>query len=625
MLLRNLFILLTLGSSLLVFSQMTPTYEVSIEMRDQQNLAADVYVPSACTSCPTILIQTPYNKNAFRNGLPLGYLQNLESSPYVWVVVDWRGFYGSSSATTPPQFNRGEDGYDIIEWITEQPWSDGKVGTWGPSALGVIQYQTAREQHPAHVCAVPLVAHPQTHYKGYFYGGALEKSRLTTMDALGYGLSPIVLSNPYFNPTWQFVENNGWYPQSIQIPTLQIGGWYDHNIDRMIDWYEATRTQAQVAVRNQQWLLVGPWVHGGTGAAYVGSAVQGDLTYPNAAFESDVDARKFFEYYLLEEANNWNNTPLIKYYETGINQWATSTALSIAIANNETIYLGEGGVLQATQSTGNSTFESDPRNPTPTLGGHTLSLNLVQGPLDQTSLLSRDDLLAFSSVELPEDFTISGRVKANLAISCTQPDADIVVRLIDEYPDGRNMLINDGIRRLRFRNGYSQANEAFMTAGEVYSVEVELPFVNYTWLEGHKMKIIISGNSDSRWDVNLQNGGTMYAAGDTMVATITVHHSTTHASRIILPANNSSLSLNDVVDSSPAVIFYPNPTSGELYWNSAVTFSAIQVTDISGRVHIEKNIQEGQHVIDVVDLPKGIYFVRLMSSNSEVIHKILKN
>jgi len=60
-------------------AQMTPTYVVSIPMRDGKFLAADVYVPSGNTSFPTVLIQTPYNKNAFRNGLPLGYLQNVNS------------------------------------------------------------------------------------------------------------------------------------------------------------------------------------------------------------------------------------------------------------------------------------------------------------------------------------------------------------------------------------------------------------------------------------------------------------------------------------------------------------------------------------------------------------------
>ena len=127
-----------------VFSQMTPTYIVNIPMRDGKNLSADVFVPNGASTFSTILIQTPYNKNNFRNGLPLGYLQNLNSSPYAWVVVDWRGFYGSSSALVS-QPNRGQDGYDVIDWIVAQTWSNGKVGSWGPSALGGVQYNTMKE------------------------------------------------------------------------------------------------------------------------------------------------------------------------------------------------------------------------------------------------------------------------------------------------------------------------------------------------------------------------------------------------------------------------------------------------------------------------------------------------
>lgn len=197
---RHIFRLLVFFICTPLFAQMTPTSVESIPMRDGKFLAADVYIPSSCTSCPTILIQTPYNKNLFRMGLPLGFGQDLESSSYAWVIVDWRGFYASASAAVPSP-KRGEDGYDVIDWIVAQPWSNGKVGTWGPSALGVVQYQTAKENHPGHICAVPLVAHPQTHYGSYFYGGVLEKSRLATLDLLGYGLSPFVLGNPYYNFT----------------------------------------------------------------------------------------------------------------------------------------------------------------------------------------------------------------------------------------------------------------------------------------------------------------------------------------------------------------------------------------------------------------------------------------
>lgn len=78
----------------------------------------------------------------------------------------------------------------MIDWIVSQTWSNGKVGTWGPSALGVIQYQTAKEKHPNHICAVPQVASPQQSYDGYFYGGVLEKSYLQQLDAWAMDFRP---------------------------------------------------------------------------------------------------------------------------------------------------------------------------------------------------------------------------------------------------------------------------------------------------------------------------------------------------------------------------------------------------------------------------------------------------
>ncbi|TNE77688.1 MAG: CocE/NonD family hydrolase, partial [Bacteroidetes bacterium] len=214
----------------LAFNQLIETFDnVQIPMRDGEFLAADVYLPSGPGPFEVILIQTPYNKEAINN-LPMGLGNNIDAQPYAWVIADWRGFYGSNGAA--PGGTTGEDGYDICEWISQQSWHADRIGTWGPSALGKVQYETAFEQHPNHTCAVPLVAHPQFAYSDYFYGGVLEESRLQQLDALGYGLSPIILGNVYYSPIWQIAENTSWTPELINIPTLNIGGWYDHNINK---------------------------------------------------------------------------------------------------------------------------------------------------------------------------------------------------------------------------------------------------------------------------------------------------------------------------------------------------------------------------------------------------------
>lgn len=618
---RRLLLFALTALTLNCFGQLTETLDnVWIPMRDGDSLQADVYIPSNVDSAQVILVQTPYNKESI-NSLPLGLGQNLDAQPYIWVVVDWRGFYGSSNADVS-NVNRGEDGYDVCEWISQQVWHKDRIGTWGPSALGGVQYSTAKEHHPNHTCAVPLVAHPQQAYDAYFENGVLEGARLQTLDLLGYGLSPIIMANTYYNAAWMISENNTWYPGEIWIPTLQIGGWYDHNIDIMMDWYAATRTSALASVQDEQWLLVGPWVHGGTGAAYVGSAVQGELSYPNAEYMSDTMALEFFAYYLLDSANNWQNTPMITYYETGKDQWASSNGTTIESMTNDILYLNMNGELVSGNPLLSSSFISDPNNPSPTIGGATLHVNLDQGPYDQSTLDSRSDILTFETSLLAHDVSISGRVGLDLYVEATVPDCDISIRLVDVYPDGRSMLITDGMQRMRFRNGYTQADESFMTPGNVYNVQFDLPFTNYTWKAGHKIKIYVGGNNAIRYHVNNQHSGDAYVGGPPTVGNITIHHNSSYPSNISLPGNNPILSLDEY--GSQAFSIHPNPANDKLKISGPVNdICDIRIVDLSGKTVYREAKFKGS--MNISFLEQGVYLINFERSGQSVTKRFVKN
>jgi uncharacterized protein len=463
-----------------------------------------------------------------------------------------------------------------------------------------------------------MVAHPQFAYDEYFYGGVLEEARLEQLDALGYGLSTVIMANVYYSNTWTFAENASWTPEEISIPTLQIGGWYDHNIDKMMDWYTACR--AESTLPNEQYLLVGPWVHGGTGIAYVGSSVQGELSYPNAALVNNDLSWEFFNYYLLDSVNNWPITPKITYYETGKDLWNISNSSTIEETIYDNLYLNENDQLISFDGNGSTSFVCDPNNPAPTIGGATLHTSLDQGPYDQISLESRNDIITFATGELPYDFTISGRVKCDLYVESNQPDGDVMVHLVDVYPDGRNMLITDGARRMRFRNGYTQASEAFMTPGTVYNVEVELPFTNYTWKAGHQLKIYIGGNSDNRWDVNMQNGGQMYVAGTANVANITIHHNPTYPSKIELPVDVQVISVAE--NALLPIEIYPNPAKDILSIQSNEAFDTYEIYDLNGRL-IDSGELKNQP-IGVKHLGKGIYMLRLKNDFQFAAKKFIK-
>src|SRR5205085_7359652 len=136
---------------------------------------------------------------------------------YIFVFVDWRGFYGSASAAYSGSPGHGEDGYDVVEWIAQQPWSNQKIGTWGASALGRVQYMTAKKNPPHLTCICPLVAGPQYEYVEYFPGGDLRTEYLEQLDGLGFGLSPVVMAHPVHDIAWTFSENANFYPDSINV------------------------------------------------------------------------------------------------------------------------------------------------------------------------------------------------------------------------------------------------------------------------------------------------------------------------------------------------------------------------------------------------------------------------
>src|SRR5947207_2193843 len=138
-------------------------FATTIPMRDGKALAADLYRPRSSGRYPVVLIQTPYNKSLMRPWWAgvgqYGKDSLFTDTRYAFVVTDRRGRYGSKSAEVPggQQPWLGQDGFDTIAWIAKQDWSNGKVATWGASALAVAQYETARENPPALVSAVPHV------------------------------------------------------------------------------------------------------------------------------------------------------------------------------------------------------------------------------------------------------------------------------------------------------------------------------------------------------------------------------------------------------------------------------------------------------------------------------------
>lgn len=616
---------LLLNSAFLIlhsaFAQLTPQVD-SIPMSDGKKLAADIYIPPGCSSCPTILIQTPYNRWFYHFGLPLGIGTNLNSSNYIFVIVDWRCFYGSGAAcvTTP---DRGQDGYEVIQWITSQSWSDGQVGTWGPSALGVIQFQTAKKHPPGLVCSVPIVASPVTSYFDYYPNGVLRKEYTDQLAALGYSTS-LILANPFYNFGWQFAENNSHYPDSIAVPCLMIGGWYDHNTVSLVDFFSGLRQQSPLAVRDQHRLLMGPWTHNAASSA---PAMVGQLSYPQAQGWSDSLSNLFFDFHLRSINNGWNATPFVNYFQMGENTWQSDSAWAPQSFTAK-LYMHGNEVLDfnaPTSANDNIGMVYDPHNPSPTVGGATLHVNLDQGPYNQAPLVeARIDVVKFTSAAFTQNVKVHGRPKVHLHVSSDRKDTDFAVRLTDVYPNNSSMLISDGIFRMRFRNGFTTNDTASMIPGQIYSIAIELPDVAITFPAGHKVRVDVTSSNYPRYDCNLNNGLQMYVAGDTNVATQTIYFDTAHVSYLELPVADSTVGFSEITKPEEInVDVYPNPASGFVYVrtkNNSV--KRIELCDISGKRNFVSDNLLPVTRIDLRNYSPGIYFLKAYSEKGINVRKI---
>jgi predicted acyl esterase len=527
-------------------------------MRDGKSLVADVYVPRTATGkLPTVLVQTPYGKNGmFRRIFAPSeqsrselVKQSLFLNPnYAFVVLDWRGSGASKEAGPPPTEGReGPDGVDTIKWIAQQEWSDGKVGMWGPSALGLVQFRTLMEEvPPALKAAVPLVHPANITFDLWFPGGVMSESFVKYLSTLGsdntkggdlkWDFYNTLAERPYYDDDWKSRQEGMFTkPAQIEVPILMIEGWYDIYVDQMIDFFQRVKKGGPTdVVREQSRLLIGPWPHG------TGQAKSGDLEFPNAALYDTKHALAFFDYWLRgDQAALDPDAPQITYYQMGANEWRQTDAWPPAGSKQTAFNLqGDRTLATAVCKTGPAftEFVYDPRDPAPTIGGHVLDPALHSGPRDQREKVeSRKDVVVFSTPALEQDLAVAGPLSVKLWVSTDRTDTDFSAILTDVHPDGRSMLISEGIRRLRFRNGY--AKEELATPGEIYELEIPLIATANTFLKGHQVRIVVSSASWPKYARNLNDGGKMYGQDlpSGVVATNRIHHDPEHPSALVLP------------------------------------------------------------------------------------------
>ncbi|MFD2468850.1 CocE/NonD family hydrolase [Amycolatopsis silviterrae] len=561
-----------------------PRIDAGIEMttRDGVTLVGDLYRPAEDGRWPVLLHRTPYDRaGVFRvSGLVADPVW-LARQGFAVLVQDSRGRFGSGGQFdfVTQEYN---DSSDVVDWAAEQPWSDGNIGIYGSSYLGMTVLQAVAARNPRLKAAVGLIGTADMRHTAR-PGGLFELGFLTlyALEMAQEGLDHTSLSTaereqvrkslneafadrraavsqlpldriapladrrvaPFWADWLRSPHDPFWdrptlltEPERVGIPFLQISGYRDFTSPTQF------RLAARLAGNPQASLIAGPWTHAGTYSAFgdVGARV-----LPNAAAGvptwSPVLAA-FFDRHL--RGGDGSDYPAaapylserVSYFVGGSNTWAHAPAWPPASTVEE--WTLSSGKLTRDGGHGSDTFTADPHDPFPTHGGVIAfegdSAAVPGGIQDQRTVDGREDVLVYTSAPLTEAVTIAGQAELIAFVTSTAPDADVCVTLVDVEPDGFALNVAEGAQRARYRNG---GDTDWLDPEKPSRITVTLHDVAHRFDPGHRIRIQVAGFSFPRYSRNLHTRtvpefGTLDEA---VVAQHTLHHNEKSPSTLRLP------------------------------------------------------------------------------------------
>lgn len=480
---------------------------VMVQMPDGVKLSTDLYFPKDVKmKMPVVLMRTPYGKGDWGPRV----VSFLSGQKLIFVIQDTRGRFDSEGVSTS-FLDDATDGYETVEWIARQPWSNGKIGTAGISAMGITQYQMIKSAPPSLDCMSVMAAAPSLYHTGAYQGGAMRRSLMFGWMAdnnFPLQVLQIMLSNVDYNELWYGLDSTRDYAKAT-FPAMHFGGWYDMFLQGNLDAFNGLQNNGGPGAKGKQLLVVGPWTHFG----FLGLAgtKQGELTYPQSSTYDIMKISSWFQECLMDRDKGFLSGPAVRYYVMGAvdeenapgNEWRKADVWPIP-SSPVPFYLEEDGVLTTALPSEDSMmkFDDDPANPVPTIGG--ANLRLKAGPMDQRTIEARSDVLVFTTPTLEEPLEVTGQIKATIYLTTDVVDTDITVRLTDVYPDGRSMLVTDGIARASHRESLTYRKP--LVPGEKYAIDVDLWATSLIFNKGHKIRITVAGTNFPRFDINRHNG-----------------------------------------------------------------------------------------------------------------------
>jgi putative CocE/NonD family hydrolase len=548
-----------------------PVLGLRMPMRDGVELSADVWMPAANGKYPIILVRTPYMKNRW---VVDGWAQYFASRGYVYVVQDVRG-RGDSDGKFGFFFQEGKDGYDSIEWLASQEWSNGRVGMLGLSYLGSVQWLAARERPPHLVCIVPTAPAGRYINEIPYIGGAFRMSwalhwvngtsaRIRQADPVGVDWKEIFKHRPLItmdeamgrrmplyrdflqhatlDDYWKRIQFTKEDFKKLDIPALTVTGWFDGDQPGALSYWDGMREYSPA--RDKQYLIAGPWNHPQTFTG--GELKMGDLAFSgDSVLDMKAEHLKFFERY-LKESTQTLDFPRARLFITGSNQWISESSYPVPDSQPRKLFLHSGGRANSLIGDGRLAwtepgeesadhFTYNPQNPAPE-GVTESSTESSDAGMDQRPVERRDDVLVYTGDELKETIEVVGRVFVDLFAASDARDTDFTAKLLDVYPDGRalKLCVNPvGAIRARYRNGFDR--EELLSPGKPEKFRIWLFDIAHAFLPGHKIRVEISSSAYPYINPNSNTGNPVATDTEWKVANQTIFHNSKLPSSLEVP------------------------------------------------------------------------------------------
>jgi putative CocE/NonD family hydrolase len=567
---------------------------IRIPMRDGIHIAASLWLPEGEGPFPAIIMRS-LARRRYSDPKKVSLVMDLIDAGYAFLGTDVRGRFESEGEFDPtygPQ--EGRDGHDVIEWAATQPWCDGNIGTVGLSHQSYYQVRTAVE-HPPHLKAIatwtggfradarlegaapPMSGGVTALMQTLIFIPNEAEAVLDRVAAKGEDVSEArrvlrrMRSHPaetYMHlplreaPISQFAPLKHMLdirlsrtaspalaspnPYSeIKVPAFHECGWFDPEAWAQFVGFAGMKEKAGTPLaRDNQFMTAGPWQHGMTFQDRLGDFFFFDSSTNTG---SGINARQiaFFDRFVRGRDVA---LPKIRYFVMGLNEWRTSDVWPPASMSRKRFYLHSGGKAQTAAGDGKllleqpkdqtpDTFVYDPENPVPTLGG---SMNgalnvpgMIAGPIEQSPVEHRADVLCYTTAPFAEDTEVSGPVVANLFVSTSAVDTDFTAKLTIVQAGGRSYNLGDAIQRLSGRSLSDKPEPA--KPGEVYELRLGITQTSIMVMKGQALRLQISSSNYPTYDRNMGTGNPPATDTHGVRTTQTIHHKAGAASYLELP------------------------------------------------------------------------------------------